>query len=143
MIDTEKYCFKSSLFQVEPGEDEETNPYIYGKQFSDWVAQRLRERGYEEAKANTEDWGWAVSCQSKPFYLYVACASFVDYDETVDPSIVPKPDEITWQCFVAAEKPMLRNPFKRMDILPDINKLQAMLFDILDSTNGITKVPEP
>lgn len=106
------------LFQVEPGEDEETNPCIYGKQFSDWVAQRPRENGYEEAKADPEDWGWAVSCQIKPFYLYISCASFVDYSGTKDPSIVPKPEEITWQCFVAAEKPLVRNPFKKWMFCP-------------------------
>lgn len=138
-----KYCFKSTLFKVEPGEDEETNPCIYGKQFSEWLTTKLNENGYKGAVNDAEDWGWAVSCQSKPFYLFVACASFVDYDKEPNPEYVPAPDEVIWQCFVSADKPLFRNPFKKLDVQPDIEKLQNTVFNILDATEEIERVPEP
>ena len=34
-------CFKSTLFQIEPGEDSETNPHRYGKQLARWLGDRL------------------------------------------------------------------------------------------------------
>ena len=34
--------FESSAFAVMPGEDEETNPGIYGKALAQWLADRLR-----------------------------------------------------------------------------------------------------
>jgi hypothetical protein len=37
----EGYWFKSSKFQVEPGEDEETNPGLYGRQLARWLKARL------------------------------------------------------------------------------------------------------
>jgi hypothetical protein len=40
------YWFKSSKFEIEPGEDEEINPRRYGRQLSIWLKSRLEEIGY-------------------------------------------------------------------------------------------------
>lgn len=46
MTDTQQgFWFNSTLFDVEAGEDEETSPGRYGRQFAKWLAERLRERG--------------------------------------------------------------------------------------------------
>jgi hypothetical protein len=39
----EGYWFKSSKFEIEPGEDEEINPGMYGRQLARWLKQRLTE----------------------------------------------------------------------------------------------------
>lgn len=38
---------KSALFEIEPGEDEATNPGCYGKQLASWLHSKLVEKGYD------------------------------------------------------------------------------------------------
>lgn len=37
--------FESSAFPVTPGEDEETNPGIYGRELASWISEQLRAVG--------------------------------------------------------------------------------------------------
>ena len=37
----EGYWFKSSKFEIEPGEDDEINPLIFGRQLARWLKKRL------------------------------------------------------------------------------------------------------
>jgi len=67
--------FESSAFAVLPGEDEETNPGIYGKALAQWLAEQLRGAGLPAGDVIAEDFGWCVPVESKPHSLYVACAS--------------------------------------------------------------------
>src|SRR2546426_8514214 len=67
--------FESSAFPVIPGEDEETNPGIYGKALAQWLAEHLRAAGFPTGNVIAEDFGWCVPVESQPHSLYVACAS--------------------------------------------------------------------
>jgi hypothetical protein len=67
--------FESSAFPVSSGEDEQTNPRIYGKALAEWLAERLRAAGFPAGDVIAEDFGWCVPVESKPHSLYVACAS--------------------------------------------------------------------
>ena len=67
--------FESSAFAVTPGEDEQTNPGIYGKALAQWLAGQLRVRGLPAGDVIAEDFGWCIPVESKPHSLYVACAS--------------------------------------------------------------------
>jgi hypothetical protein len=67
--------FESSAFEVVSGEDEETNPGIYGKALAHWLAEQLRAAGFPSGDVFPEDFGWCVPVESKPHSLYVACAS--------------------------------------------------------------------
>ena len=80
--------FESSAFPVEPGEDEETNPGIYGKALAGWLAEQLRAAGVPARDVIAEDFGWCIRVESAPHRLYVACAS-------------EEPDH--WQLFAFAE----------------------------------------
>ena len=40
-IEGSRFWFKSSLFEIEPGEDEEINPNIYGKQVGELAGSVL------------------------------------------------------------------------------------------------------
>ena len=44
--------FESSAFLVAPGEDEETNPGIYGKALAQWLAEQLRAAGFSVGGRN-------------------------------------------------------------------------------------------
>ena len=66
--------FESSAFPVDPDEDQETNPGIYGKALASWLAEQLRAAGFSVGAIIAEDFGWCIPVNSKPHALYVACA---------------------------------------------------------------------
>ena len=82
--------FESSAFAVIPGEDEETNPGIYGKALAHWMAEQLRNAGFRVGEVVAEDFAWCVPVESSPHRLYVACSNT---GETLQ----------HWQAFVFAE----------------------------------------
>jgi len=50
-----QFWFKSTLFEIEPGEDKETNPRCYGKHLANWLRQKLVEKGYAVEGVGPED----------------------------------------------------------------------------------------
>lgn len=94
------YCFKSELFEIEPGEDEETNPRCYGRQLSHWLKDKFTKLGYEVEEVIPEDWGWVVMCARKPYRLWIGVRCVEEND---DPNPIPKKENIIWNCFVTAE----------------------------------------
>lgn len=67
--------FASPAFAVAPGEDEETNPGIFGKALAQWMAEQLALLGFSVGEVIAEDFGWCVPIVSKSPRLYVACAN--------------------------------------------------------------------
>ncbi|MGZ5272384.1 MAG: hypothetical protein ACXWC6_17365, partial [Ramlibacter sp.] len=67
--------FKSDAFTVAPGEDEATNPGVFGKSLAEWLSGELRAGGLAAGEVIAEDFGWCVPIESKPHALYVACAN--------------------------------------------------------------------
>jgi hypothetical protein len=67
--------FESSAFPVTPGEDEGTNPGIYGRELASWISEQLRAVGRHAGSVIPEDFGWCVPVSSPPYSLYVVCAS--------------------------------------------------------------------
>ena len=52
-----RYCFESDKFRIVAGEDDNTNPEIYGLKFSQWLEQELINLGYSVQEVLAEDWG--------------------------------------------------------------------------------------
>lgn len=67
--------FESSAFQPFPGEDDETNPGIYGRALSEWLAERLRSLGHEIRRVVPEDFGRLIELAHPDCKLYVAVSS--------------------------------------------------------------------
>jgi hypothetical protein len=104
------FQFRSDLFQIDPKEDEETNPFCYGKALAEWVRSEFEKLGYKPEPVIPEDWGWCVVLKRKPFLLWVACGN--DRSEFYDkvtpeqkPSFVPDGREIMWSCFAGSDAP--------------------------------------
>ena len=74
--------FESSAFAVTPGEDESTNPGVYGKALAHWLAEQLKAKGFRLGEVTAEDFGWCVPVQSAPHSAYVACASADENDRS-------------------------------------------------------------
>ena len=86
--------FECAEFAVVPGEDEQTNPGIYGKSLALWLAGQLRSAGFSAREIIAEDFGWCIPVDSNHHSLYVACAGTAE-----------KQDQ--WRVFVFAEGGMI------------------------------------
>ena len=86
--------FKSDAFTPIPGEDEETNPGIFGKALVEWLAQTLTARGYTIDRTLPEDFGRLIQVKEPSCRLYVAASST---DETAT----------EWRVFSFAEAGLL------------------------------------
>ena len=136
------YCFTSDLFQIEPGEDEQTNPQLYGKQLSHWLAEKLMSCGYPDAKVISEDWGWCVMCSRDPFMLWVGCGNS-DTTETLDKLESIKNQPMIWECFVVAEVPFWKRIFGKPETESDKRALDGKLRSLLFAESQIQMVECP
>lgn len=151
--------FRSELFEVEPGEDGQTNPGCYGKALVHWLRDRFAERGYPQAAVVPEDFGWCLMLEREPFLLWVGCASETGDGAEVDAEVdaagddgdgdaesradrVPSPADVTWLCFVAAETPVWTSAFwkrlaGRVDPQARAAQVEAELAALLAAEPGI------
>ena len=142
-MNPEGYWFKSSKFEIEPGEDADINPRIYGRQLAVWLKGRLEHSGYAVEDIINEDWGRCLMCQRDPFMLWVGCANMSDHRAAKPSDAPPTKETVTWQCFVAAEVPFLKRSFGKMDTGAAVSKLNAVLGQILRAEPEVTLVEEP
>jgi hypothetical protein len=66
---------ESNSFLPIGGEEDETNPGVFGKAYAHWLADELRRSGEPVADIFGEDWGWCVMLRYKPYRLFIACSS--------------------------------------------------------------------
>jgi hypothetical protein len=139
----EGYWFTSSKFEIEPGEDEEINPGIYGRQLARWLKERMEEQGYRVDDIINEDWGRCLLCSRDPFMLWVGCANVAD-DETAESGDGPPVKEnVIWHCFAMAEVFFWRRLFRRIETGPAVSKLHMDLGEILRADPEVILVREP
>jgi hypothetical protein len=135
------YWFKSSLFEIEPGEDDEVNPGIYGRQLARWLRPKLEAAGFAVEDILNEDWGRCLMCQRSPFALWVGVGSV---DEPRDDGQLPVKDAVVWHCFAVTEGGFRMRMFgKKNEIEATRAKLDAALASILRSEPAILLIPEP
>jgi hypothetical protein len=112
------YAVTTDCFAIEPGEDETTNPGIYGKQFAAWIAERLRARGEGVAGVVAEDFGWCVMLGSEPVRRWIACGNRAE-------------SATEWLAYVVAEPTLLQRLIRRVDARPEVARLSTVLESIL------------
>ena len=105
------FYFRSDLFMIDPKEDEETNPFCYGKSVAEWLRSKFEALGYEPEPVIAEDWGWCVMLKREPFLLWVGCGNErSEFYDKITPeqkeSFAPDGREITWCSFVASDTPI-------------------------------------
>lgn len=142
---TDGHCFKSTLFEIEPGEDEEINPGRYGRQVAVWLKKKLEQKGYQVEDIINEDWVRCLMCQRTPFNLWVGIGNVDDvvFDDTPLTSVVPVKQDVVWRCFAVAELAFFMRLFgKGAEVNAARERLDATLRAILESEPAIELVPE-
>lgn len=144
------YWFKSEKFEIEKGEDEETNPYYYGKALANWLCQKFSDLGYD-SEVVPEDWGWCVMCVYRQYLLWVGCGTMQSEEliEIYDAENPPKGSDVIWHVFTDIELPffMFKSLFLKwtgkLDLKEPLEKLNNELAHILTSEPDIHFCEEP
>jgi len=121
--------FESSAFPLVPGEDEETNPGIFGRALSEWLADKLRGAGYEVKSLVAEDFGRLVEVAQPGCKLYVAVSST---DETA----------AEWRVFAFSEFGFLAKLKGSPGGQEVVSKLMSALKEILSGSAEIRALRE-
>lgn len=106
--------FVSPAFDPEPGEDEATNPGIFGKRLAEHLATAFGDRAHGVV---AEDWGWMVPLRNEAFPLWLGCAS---HDTPPD-----------WLVFVEPSQPVIRKLFRRIETTAVVEEVAGQLEAIL------------
>ncbi|WP_431265887.1 hypothetical protein ACQ859_11490 [Roseateles chitinivorans] len=112
------FRFRSDLFEIDPQEDEETNPFCYGRSLAKWIRARFVELGYRVEPIIAEDWGWCVMLSRDPFMLWIGCGNdrSVFYDDARHEgtnSVAPDGRDVDWTCYVGTDVPAWTSFFWR------------------------------
>ncbi len=136
------YQFSSNLFEVEPDEDEEINPRMYGRQLAHWLKNQLEMNGYTVEPIINEDWGRCLMCSREPFMLWVGCGNSPDYLTAKPGDPPPAKEDIIWSCFAEAELSLWQRYVKRLDTSEALTTLDTTLLNILSSERRIKPFEE-
>jgi hypothetical protein len=121
--------FKSGAFVIAPGEDDATNPGIFGKSLAQWLSGELRARGVPAGDVIAEDFGWCIPVESKPHALYVACVSADDQLES-------------WRVFTFAEGGLLGRVFGKDTREEDVMRIHDAVKTVLNARSDVRDLSE-
>jgi hypothetical protein len=143
MISSEGYWFTSTTFEVEPGEDSETNPRKYGRQLAKWLRDHLVALGYPAEEVFGDDWGWCVMCRRDPYLLWVGCVNLQDQDHAKPDDPPPSKHHLLWNVVPMAEVPFFRYLLRpKPNVQPGLQQLDSELRRILETAEGIEIVED-
>lgn len=135
------YWSTSTLFKVEAGEDEETNPYVYGRQLAGWLREKFLSLGYPVEEVIPEDWGWCVMCQREPYRLWIGCVNLRDHACAKEGDPSPAQEMLRWNAVPAAERPFFKYLFrKRPSMTEGLIMLASQFHEVLRSESSIQLV---
>jgi len=119
--------FRSTKFPPYEGEEEEINPGLWGKRLTEYLAQKLAERGIATEEMAIEDWGCYLPIKNERFRLALCCGHQNGDDDQflvfTDPSI-----------------PKVKRWFRAIDGTPELTRLLNALREILESDLEIREI---
>lgn len=119
--------FRSSKFPPYEGEEAEINPGLWGKRLTEYLAQKLAERGIETEEFSVEDWGCYLPVKTEGFRLALCCGH-QDGDED--------------QFLVVTEPstPTVKKFFRTIDATAQLTRLLDAVREILAADPDIREV---
>lgn len=142
-LEKNQFWFRSTLFEIEDGEDEETNPLCYGRQLANWLAASLRDEGVRVEDVFPEDWGWCVMVKKAPFSLWVGCSNVHGSEGQWPNDTPPRGKDVVWTCTVVAEVPLWKRFFRQPDTAPEVAEFLVRVKRLLVAAPGTALVDEP
>ncbi len=119
--------FTTDFFKPVEGEEEKTNPGIFGQQLSEWLSAELKKRGLPIEGAVAEDFGWAVIVSRTPVFLWLACGNT---DESRD----------EWSIYPVAERSLFQRIFRRDDPTSELNAVWEHVQAIVPTVPGVKDI---
>jgi len=119
--------FRSAKFPAYEGEEDETNPGVWGKRLTEYLAAQLSARDITTDPAIAEDWGWILPVRNDAFPTALCCGH---QDGDQDEFLV----------FTEPSKPFVRRGFKKVVTTAQLQKLTNVVDAILTSDADITDV---
>lgn len=114
------YLIRSSGFPIEPGEDADTNPGVFGRSLAKYLAAQIQARGWGVESIIPEDFGYCVVLARKPLLLWIGCGNrSLRTDE--------------WIAFAAAEGALIRRALRIVNPAKQIDQVSAALGEIMKS----------
>ncbi len=121
-------AFQSSKFLPVPGEDEATNPGVFGKALAEWLGAQLHLVGVAAGNVIPEDFGWVIPVTSEQHSLYVACSN----------GEAPN----GWRVFALAEGGLVARVFGIDKSGPNVDSLYASVRRCLEIEQSVTGLRE-
>ena len=121
--------FISDAFPPYPGEDEETNPGIWGKRLAEFLVAELPKHGITPKEFYTEDWGWEIPIENKAFAMYLGCSNQLESGGN------------HFLCMISPFKPVIRKFFfKTINTTADVGRLADALDKILAGNSEVREI---
>ena len=121
--------FDSTAFEVRPGEDERTNPEIYGEALAGWLSAQLRARGIDAGEVFAEDFGWCVPVSVASKGVHVVCANA---DGRTD----------RWQVYCFTERGFVDALLRRSDAVDALTTVFAAVKGCLTGAPEVQRLTE-
>lgn len=119
--------FRSAKFPPYEGEEERINPGIWGQRLTEYLVQKMAEKGIQTDTTNTEDWGWYISLRHEAFPLGVCCGHQAGEDDA-------------FICFTDPAAPIVKKLFRKIDATEQLTRLTEALQQILSADPDIREV---
>ncbi len=118
--------FVSAAFDPDPGEDEATNPGLFGRRLAELLAAAFGQQGQRPGPTIAEDWGWMVPLRNEGFPVWPGCAS-----HDAPPN---------WMVFTEPSQPTIRKLFRRIDTTVQVEAVAMQLETILVDRGNATQL---
>lgn len=119
--------FRSSKFPPYEGEEEEINPGLWGKRLTEYLAQKLAERGIETEEFTVEDWGCYLPVKNEGFRLALCCGH-------------QDGDEDQFLGFTEPSTPKVKKFFRTIDATAPLTRLLDAVREILSADPDIREI---
>jgi hypothetical protein len=119
--------FRSSKFPPYEGEEEEINPGLWGKRLTEYLAQKLAERGIETEEFTVEDWGCYLPVKNEGFRLALCCGH-------------QDGDEDQFLIFTEPSTPKVKKFFRTIDATAPLTRLLDAVREILSADPDIREI---
>ena len=118
------HVIRATGFLIQPGEDAETNPGVYGRALADYLVTQIRGRGVDVEMVIPEDFGYCIMLKRRPMRLWIACANRGGCTDE-------------WIAFAVAEGGFLGRVMGNIHPAQQIDRISAMLGEITKAAPGV------